>query len=166
MRMEVDLKIFIQTAFDSALLPWLQGTFKLIKVKELKGAVEKSYNPILNDRNWFMGRYQDLKEQYLNNEFGFRPSFVRLHNQIDFWLFDKLHAQSVIRGKENYLYEYNYIKTYYGLDYIGADSIRNRMHQIKIIQDSLQARNKLFCWFCCKQRTILPGIFSGQFDPR
>lgn len=158
MRMNVDVKKYLFRLLLIVLfLPWLQGTFKLIKVKELKGAVEKSYNPILNDRNWFEGRYQHLKEQYLNNEFGFRPSFVRLHNQIDFWLFDKLHAQSVIRGKENYLYEYNYIKTYYGLDYIGADSIRNRMHQIKIIQDSLQARNKLFL--------LVFAASKGQFYP-
>ena len=154
----IDLKKYLFRMLMVLLfVPWIQASFKLVKVKDLKGAVEKTYNPVLNDRNWFEGRFQNQKEHYLNNEFGFRPSFVRLHNQIDFYLFDKLHANSVIRGKENYLYEYNYIKTYYGLDFIGADSIQNRMKQIKVIQDSLQARNKLFL--------LVFAASKGQFYP-
>ena len=32
------------------------------------------------------------------------------NNQIDFSLFDKVNANSVIRGKENYLFEINYLR--------------------------------------------------------
>ncbi len=158
MEQTTDLKKYLFRGLILLLfIPWIQGRLDIIKVKELKGAVEKSYRPILNDASWFDGRFQSRQEHYLNNEFGFRPSFIRLHHQLDYWLFDKLHAQSVIRGKENYLFEYNYIKTYYGLDYIGADSIRQRIHHLKEIQDSLQAQNKLFL--------LLFASSKGQFYP-
>ena len=120
-------------------LPWIQSIWKPVRVKALRGGIETIVVPNLNEKNWFEGRYQQYQESYLNAEFGFRSSFVRLHNQLDFYLFDVLHAKSVLRGKDNYLYEYNYIAAYYGRDFIGKDSIRGRMLQLQDIQKKLDS---------------------------
>jgi hypothetical protein len=138
-------------------IPWIQGRFDIINEKSLKGAIEKKSNPILNESTWWHGDFQKSKEAYLNDEFGFRPYFIRLNNQVEFWLFNKVRASHVIKGKEGYLYEYNYIKTYYGLDFIGEDAIEKRFIQLKKIQDSLASRGKTFI--------LAIAASKGQFYP-
>jgi len=54
-----------------------------------------------------------------------------------FNLFRKTKAKDVIVGKNNYLYEKNYIKAYNGSDFIGSDSILDRMQKLGFIQDTL-----------------------------
>lgn len=123
-------------------IPWLQGNLEWVSEKELSGGIEKKALVAFTGTNWFEARYQQYKEAWLNDEFGFRNSFVRLNNQLDFYLFDKVHARSVIRGKENYLYEYNYIRAFYGLDFVGKDSIYNRMQRASVIRDLLKQKGK------------------------
>lgn len=123
-------------------IPWLQGSLKLFSEKELSGGIAEKPLLAFTGTNWFEGRFQEYKEAWLNDAFGFRSAFVRLNNQWDFYLFDKVHARSVIRGKENYLFEYNYIRAYYGLDFVGRDSIYNRMRRAAAIRDLLQQKGK------------------------
>src|SRR5690554_2202053 len=94
-----------------------------LKVKPLKGAVEKSELPELNCNTWFDGSFQESLEKFVNDNIGFRPWFVRIHNQIQYSFFDKAHAHGVINGKDNYLYELNYIKAYNGQDFLGHTKI-------------------------------------------
>lgn len=138
-------------------IPWIQSAFNVIGEKPLQGGIVKKPIPLLNEVNWFEARFQLHKEESLNENFGFRNSFVRLHNQLDYYLFDKVHAQSVIRGKNNVLFEYNYIKAYYGLDYIGVDSIRNRLIRIKSLQDEFRKQDKSF--------VLVLAASKGQFYP-
>lgn len=142
-------------------LPWIQGSFQLIKEQKLHGAVAKIENPSFNIESWFQDSFQKSKEEYLNSEFGFRTFFVRLNNQIDFSLFGKVHAKQVVRGKENYFYEYNYIPAYYGLDFIGEEKIESTMKQLKTIQDSLASRNKTFIFVM----TASKGQFYPEYFP-
>ena len=84
----------------------------------LKGDVKSPNNVEFNLDNWIEGTYQQKKEEHLNEVFGFRSVFVRLNNQIVYSLFSKAKANGVIVGKENYLYEVDYINAYTGNDYI------------------------------------------------
>jgi hypothetical protein len=144
-------------------VPMIQGTFSVFNEKPLNGAIVKKQNPVLTELDWIAGDYQIEKETYLNESFGFRPFFVRLHNQLDYMLFDKLHANSVIRGKNNYLFEINYIKAYYGDDFIGYDSIKTRMHKLKKIQDSLDSKNKsLILVFASSKGQYYPEYFPDS----
>ncbi len=146
-------------------VPWIQSIWKPIRVKELRGGIETIVVPNLNEINWFEGRYQHYKEASLNSEFGFRSSFVRLHNQIDFYLFDALHAKSVLRGKDNYLYEYNYITAYYGRDFIGKDSIRRRMSRLQNIQRILESHDKkLILGFAASKGQFYPEYFPDSIQ--
>jgi hypothetical protein len=93
-------------------------------------------------KDWFSGAFQETKDNYLNDHFGFRNFFIRLNHQLRFSLFNKAKTAWVTVGKENYLYEFNYIKAFYGTDFIGNDSIEKRMHKLKLLQDTLNHLGK------------------------
>lgn len=123
-------------------IPCIQHSLHLVGEKSLRGAVNYAPDISFEKKEWFQGKYQEEKEKYLNDGFGFRSFFVRLNNQIRYSLFNKANANGVIIGKENYLYEENYIKAYYGQDFIGKEKIEERFIQLKFIQDTLQKLNK------------------------
>ena len=123
-------------------IPCIQHSLHLVGEKSLRGAVNYAPDISFDKKEWFQGKYQEEKEKYLNDGFGFRSFFVRLNNQIRYSLFNKANANGVIIGRENYLYEENYIKAYYGQDFIGKEKIEERFNQLKFIQDTLQKLNK------------------------
>lgn len=124
--------------------PSFQGKFKLIEISPLNGAVVAAQDPDLSVDGWLSGDYQAEKEKYINDFFGFRPFMVRLNNQIAFSLFNKANANKVVIGKQNYLYEENYIKAFYGEDYLGKNKINELIRKMKFIQDNLSNQNKTF----------------------
>jgi len=121
-------------------VPLIQQVVGFAYVKPLKGAVEESKSAEFSIDGWFSNDYQSSTEKYINTNFGFRSSFVRLNNQLDYWLFDEINAKSVLIGKEGYLYEYSYIKEYLGKNFLGKDEIKNRVAKTKQASDSLAAR--------------------------
>lgn len=104
----------------------------------LKGAYLTETKPNINMKDWFSGDYQNTETNYLNENFGFRNIMVRLYNQYYFSAYRQVRAQNVILGKENYLYEENYIKAEYGIDYLGKDSIAEKVRKLRVISDSLK----------------------------
>lgn len=123
-------------------LPLLQSQTELVYLYPLVGAIDEPKKDTFNNEDWFSGKYQEGMEKYFNESFGFRNTCIRINNQISFEIDKKANANGVIIGKDNYLYEYNYIKAYYGSDYIGYDSINDRMQKIKYIHDTLKALHK------------------------
>ena len=118
-----------------------QHFFHFSKVRKLQGAFIPKEQPILTSSNWFSGNYQDSLSIYLNENIGFRNYFVRLNNQIAFSLFDFARANGVVVGKENFLYERNYIRAYLGKDYIGEAAIAEKVRKLEKIQDRLKKRD-------------------------
>lgn len=123
-------------------IPLIQHVTGFANVKALKGAVVNSEPTTFSKKDWFEGSYQDNTDKYLNDQFGFRSSYVRLHNQIKYSLFGEANARGVIIGKDWYLYEYNYIRAYHGLDFIGDSLISEKTRKLKYIQDRLKEQNK------------------------
>lgn len=143
--------------------PFFQAKFNVIKLTPLKGAITEPVKNYFNVKEWFSGIYQEQKEKYLNETFGFRSLFVRVNNQIAFSLFNKAKANGVIIGKKNYLFEENYIKAYYGADYIGYDSIKQRMQRLKYIQDTLTKLNKnIILVFAAGKGSFYPEYFPEK----
>lgn len=152
------IKIALLTIVSVLLtLPLVLSFTRLNRVIPLKGDVQLTQKPELNGKTWFDGSFQGQFEKYVNDNIGFRPWFVRVRNQITYSLYGKLNAAYVIRGKEDYFYEINYIKAYNGIDFIGKDTITERAIQIKLLQDSLQKIDKTL--IIC----IAPG--KGSFYP-
>ena len=63
----------------------------------------------------------------------------------------------VVIGKENYLYEKGYIDAFFGVDFIGHDSIAISAYKLKMIQDTLAKLNKTLLII------LAPG--KGDFFP-
>ena len=123
-------------------LPMVQNKFNLLPLEPLKGAITVPEKKYISVNRWFSGTYQQYEEKYITETFGFRPFFVRLTNQLRFSLFGKQSANSVIIGKNGYLFEEGYINAYFGQDYIGTDSIRQRIERLSYINDTLKKLGK------------------------
>lgn len=144
-------------------IPAVQGFFKIFEEKPLQGAIVPAPDTILTPDAWFSGRFQLVREKFQNENFGFRNFFVRINNQIAFSLYKIAKANSVIIGKENYLFEENYIKAYYGKDFIGIDSTKHRIEQLKFIQDTLSKLNKnLIIVFAAGKGSFYPEYFPDS----
>ena len=149
------------------IIPCIQGKFNFIKLAPLKGAVSQPEKKYFKIKEWFSGEYQLQEEKYLNEVFGFRSVFVRINNQIAFSLFNKAKANGVIIGKKNYLYEQSYINAYYGVDFIGIDSINHRLQQLKYIQDTLIKQNKqIILVFAAGKGSFYPEYFPDKFKTK
>jgi hypothetical protein len=165
MRKPIKIQIAILLLiFLILIIPFIQVTFNIIKLTDLKGAISKPEKVNISVRDWFSGDYQKKEEKYLNESFGFRSLFIRINNQLAFSLFHKAIANGVIIGKKNYLFEENYIKAYYGTDFIGVDSITHRMSRLKFIQDTLSRLNKnLILVFAAGKGSFYPEYFPEQY---
>ncbi len=144
--------------------PFVQATFNIFDIKPLNGAITEPEKAHFNHKDWFSGSYQQQEEKYLNETFGFRNLFIRINNQMAFTLFRKAKANGVVIGKKNYLFEENYIKAYYGTDYIGYDSIMHRMQRIRYIQDTLTKLNKnIILVFAAGKGSFYPEYFPEKY---
>ena len=154
--------------FGVLFLPLIQSTCKLvINAYPLEGDVILPNEVECNKENWFSGQFQKEKEEYLNAMFGFRSLFVRLNNQIAYSVFNKANANGVIIGKENYMYEINYINGYTGADYLGNSEIDSVCNKLKFISDTLHKLNKeLIVIFAAGKASFYPEFIPNQFLPK
>lgn len=121
-------------------LPMIQHKFRFFEETPLEGSYVLSEKVPLNQTNWFSGKYQEGQELYITEHTGFRPGWVRLYNQWNYSLFDKVSVKGVVVGKEDYLNEVQYIHTYYGEDFIGEEKVAKLTKQWKQIQDTLERK--------------------------
>ena len=139
------------------LLPMLQASLTIFKLEPLKGAIETFEKPAFTFETWKSGDFQKNYEKYLNNNFGFRSTFIRINNQQAFSFYNEAKANGVLIGKENYLYEKNYLKAYLGTDFIGEKAIQSQVFKLRKIQDTLQKLNKdLLMIFAPGKGTFFP----------
>ncbi len=119
-------------------LPLFQHATKLFGVRKLDGDFVLAQRPAFSWASWMDGSFQARFDRYIEDHIGFRNFFVRLNNQIDFSLFDEANAEGVVVGKNNMLYEYDYIRAYTGGDYIGEEIIGKKMRRLKFLQRYLK----------------------------
>lgn len=134
-------KILFIVLLSAMFLPMIQKSLKVPKFKSLKGYFTIKEEPDFLLKTWFTGDYQIKYEEYLEQNIGFRTFFVRLNNQISYSLFTKAKAEGVIIGKDNYLYELDYIKDYIGANYKGDSTISSEMKKLSFIKNKLKEKN-------------------------
>jgi len=135
-------KMLIITVLSLFVLSFLVRIIFKNDVLPLKGDVRKADKIDLTLETWFEESYQSKLETFLNENFGFRNFYVRLYNQLYYSFFSKAKANGVIIGKYNYLYESGYIEAYFGRDFIGKETIDNKVNKLKFIHDTLLTLNK------------------------
>ena len=147
------------------LYPAFNGITGLVKDPKLDGAVELKKDTSFSLKGWWDGTWQEPKEEYLSEKFGCRNYFVRLHNEIDFRIFHKGHARNLVIGKEDILYERDYILTYFGKDFLGTDVITNNVNKIKEAQRILSEKGKtLIVVLAAGKGSFYPEYFPVEFD--
>ncbi len=145
-------------------LPMIQQRFRFYEEIPLKGAYELSSKPELTKESWFSGEYQEAQDKYIREHTGFYPGWVRLYNQWNYSLFNIAHAEGVLRGKEDCLFEEGYIKAYYGLDFLGESRIQDITRIWKAIQDTLEGKGiKLTVVFAPGKASYYPEYIPENY---
>jgi hypothetical protein len=145
--------------------PLIQEQFKLFEIKPLEGFFEQTPDPDFSTISWFDGSYQSNKEKNINQNFGLRNFLIRLNNQLDFWLFDKIHSEKVVLGKDGMLYEDYYIISYLGENYLGENKINEITNKLIRLQQYLEQKNKtLLIVLAPGKATFFPDQFPKKFD--
>ena len=133
---------YILVSFIAFLLfiPMLQFSFDVFESKPLQGDISIATKPEFKKEDYWELKWQENYTKYINDNFGFRPSYVRLINQIRFSVFNSTRAPGVVIGKEGELFIESYINDYIGRSYIGRRKISDNVTKIKLLQDSLRSR--------------------------
>lgn len=148
------------------ILPFVQEQFDIFKINPLKGSFKKLEEPEFSFSTYYSGEFQNKYNDYLEQNIGFRPFFIRVNNQIAFSVYDTALANWVTIGKRNYLYEENYIIAYLGRDFIGKEKIENKIEKIKFLQDTLQKIEvKLVLIFAPGKASFYPEYIPNKYNP-
>ncbi|MBN2175129.1 MAG: hypothetical protein JW731_13425 [Bacteroidales bacterium] len=129
----------------------------MIKEKPLNGVYIAQDLPEFDWNELFSSKYQDQFNQFIDQNFGFRPFLIRLFNQVDYSVFNKSHGSGIVIGKKNYLFELWYIDAFTGSDFSGRDSIAEKVRKLEIINKYLNHYNTKFLI------VIAPG--KGHYYP-
>ena len=113
-------------------------------MQKLAGSYENKTASALTIPNWFSAEYQKSVEEHIVLNNCLSPLFIRVHNQIDYTCFNKLHMALGVLGKNKYLFEQGYINAYYGADFVGEEKLREYVRKMKFVQDTLQKLGKEF----------------------
>ena len=148
------------------LLPFLQQHLHFYESKPLKGYHVPKEKIWFSKAAWFEGTYQEAYNDWHNENFGFRNECVRIYNQVAFNLFNIAKANGVIIGKDNYLYELNYLKAYNGTDFVGEQQLLQWTTQLKALQDSLEKKNvTLLVCLAAGKASFYPEYIPDEFGP-
>lgn len=133
----------------------------------LRGDIHYAEKPHFSLEAWLSGVYQESEQKYLEEKLGLRNLFIRAHNQLYFNLFNEAEANGVIIGKDNYLFEENYIKEFYGMNFIGAEKINLQVKKIAQIQAKLKKLNKHIVFLIAPNKASffadkIPDYFKTQ----
>ena len=162
-----NLKKLIFLVFLAGLfLCLVQWKVKLFEEKPLKGAIEVIKEPQFSKQEWLEGKFQERFDTWFENNIGFRPFFVRFNNQLRFSLFNLARAKGVVKGREGYLFEENYIRSYTGRDFITKDSIDYQLWKLRFLQDRLKSKGiDLFVVFAPGKASFYSEFIPQVYQP-
>jgi hypothetical protein len=148
------------------ILPLLQQHVRFYDPEPLKGYHIPKEKIWFSKAAWFDGTYQEAYNDWHNENFGFRNECVRIYNQVAFNLYNIAKANDVVIGKENYLYELNYVKAYCGTDFVGEPQLVEWTTQLKALQDSLEKKNvTLVVCLAAGKASFYPEYIPDDYGP-
>jgi len=120
------------------ILPVIQKEWPFVEEPPLNGDFIEKKQPDFTWKGFFNGSYQNAYEPYLEQHIGFHNTLVRLRNQLDYSLFRKPNAEGIVIGKEDFIFEYDYIREITGRDFVGYDFIDEKLRRLKYVQEYLK----------------------------
>ena len=165
--MQVIPKILFSVLLVALTLPALQVFYPVFEEKPLNGVFIEQELPNFNTDNWFNFEFQHKIDKYLDQNFGFRPSFIRLFNQLQYSIFSSTQAAGVVIGKDNYLFENWYISAYTGSRFVGEDLINAKVEKLAQIKDTLEKYNtKLIIVLAPGKGHYYPEYIPDYYDQK
>jgi len=126
-------------------LPGLQGRYSFVSEKTLTGAFVVQQKPDFSEfrwQSWLDGSFQEDYNNRLEQHIGFRNSLVMVHNQLNYSAFNLANAEGVIVGRNQELFEEDYLKEYTGQYFVGEEVWKKKARQLKVVQDTLARLGK------------------------
>jgi len=146
------------------LLPLLQKNLPFVDYGGLNGNFKAANDSEFTLRQWFNRSYWDNESQYINDNMGFRPDLIRLNNQIDYSLFDKIHSAWKLMGENSCIFQDTYIYAYLGQDFQGYSYLLEKVRKLKAIQDTLAKVGKsLILVDAPSKASYYPENFPSEF---
>lgn len=145
-------------------LPLMQSCIKIFPEASLTGRVLLMARPDISFVNWFNGSIQKYFESSLESSLGLKNYYIRSDNQLNYWLFKESHQKTeerLVFGKNNYIFEQNYINSYIGRDQVRAEIISEKVRLMKVLQDRLKEKNKAFLFVIAPSK----ANFFNQYIP-
>lgn len=105
---------------------WVQVLLRPFGIPPLMGVTQAPKQASLSLGNIASEHYQKHISHWAQVEAGFSPSIIRIANSLNYQLFDILNS-TVVRGKDNNLFEKGYIQSFEGQDYMGENGIAERV---------------------------------------
>lgn len=112
----------------------------------LSGYEPDSPPPRASLSDWLEGTFQAAADQWWKERFGLRFFFVKLDNQLDFWLYGRVYeGATVVFGKDGWLFEKAYIEGYCRLrEPSDPELVRETLEGLRALQDAFDARGVPF----------------------
>lgn len=130
-------KILVILLIALLCLPGVQQLTHIINVKPLKGVTYNQDEVAFSFSNYLNFDYQLNVLEYIDQNFGFRPFFIRLYNQVQFSVFKVSHGFGVIVGKDDYLFEKWFIEEGLGNYFIAEEEIISNVEKLSVIRKFL-----------------------------
>ena len=124
------------------LVPAIQKQYPFINTAGLNGWFKALEAPKFTWGSWFAGKFQADFDKSLETNIGLRSSFVRVHNQINFSLFNFATAKNVLVGKDGCLFEEGYITGYMGVHPVDSNAVKLKIAKAEFVHRELEKRGK------------------------
>lgn len=124
-------------------LPMFQTATGMFRVRMLYGDYTTAELPEFTLKGWINNKWTYKFENYVETHVGFRKFLIRLRNHLRFTCFNDA-SGSILIGKNTYLFERDYINSWFGADYWGADSLGKACGKLKLIEQAMAKQNKHF----------------------
>ena len=118
-------------------MPLIQMKTQLFPVKRLEKEPVPPEFPTFTLKSWFNSEFQEKFNPTFEQHIGFRNGLIRFRNQLEYSLFRKANAAGVVVGRNNYLYETDYIRSYTGRDYLGDYFWKQKFARLEQVADTL-----------------------------
>jgi SGNH hydrolase-like domain, acetyltransferase AlgX len=95
-------------------------------------------------KTWWDGSFQEKYNAYINDNFGFRPEFVRWWREMDFRVFKQVNSGDIVVGKNDNLLGGAYINAYFGKNHHSEQAIKEWVLKLKKLSENLAKQGKTF----------------------
>jgi hypothetical protein len=119
--------------------PLIQQTTGLVYVRPLSGDLLPDSTEVSN--NWWNGDLQRQLEKYATDSLALHPACVRLRNQLEFSLFDKLNAQAIYEF-DGIFYRYSYATYNEANSFVGMEKIYRQTKQLAALNETWKRQGK------------------------